>query len=431
MGTLNPSFNPNTLNYTVQLPPNTTIIPTVVATPQHQGATIYITQASNLQGNQNERTAKIRVVAENGIDEKNYTVEFVLAPQPNAYLESLTVSQGTLVPPFNAQTFAYSVTLPYGTTIVPTVSATPQDPQATVQITQAPSVTGTATIVVIASDQSTQNTYTVAFSVAPGSANEIVSFTIPGQIGNTVIDQQNNTITVYMPFGTNLTSLTPTIVITGVSINPPSGVPQNFTNPVQYTVTAADNSTRTYTVSVLISATNNDATLSHLSVNPGSLQPVFSPMTTNYTVELPQGTQSVQIFAQPNDPAATVTIYPPQNLYGNTAQRTGMVLVKATDQITTKIYTIVFNVSNSILNIQSDEDIKIYPNPIKDKVYVEFDQSIKADIQIYNGLSHLIKEIKNVTDHKYEIDINGMPSGTYYVFVKTEKYTIYRKIQKL
>lgn len=431
MGTLNPSFNPSTLNYTVQLPPNTTTIPTVFATPQHSGATVYITQASNLQGNQNERTAKIRVVAENGVDEKNYTVEFILAPQPNAYLESLTVSQGTLVPPFNAQTFAYSVTLPYGTTIVPTVLATPQDPQATVQITQATSVTGTATVLVTSSDQSTQNTYTVAFSVAPGSANEIVSFTIPGQIGNTVINQQNNTITVYMPAGTNLTSLTPTIIITGVSVNPPSGVPQDFTNPVQYTVTAADNSTRTYTANVLIGATNNDATLSHLSVNPGTLQPVFSPVTTNYTVELPQGTQSVQIFAQPNDPAATVTIYPPQNLYGNTAQRTAMVLVKATDQVTTKIYTIVFNVSNSIQNIQSDEDIKIYPNPVKDNVYIEFDQLTKANIQIYNGLSHLIKEIKNVNDNNYEIDMSEMPSGNYFIFVTTEKNTIYRKIQKL
>ncbi|MCX7862399.1 MAG: metallophosphoesterase [Bacteroidales bacterium] len=430
MGTLNPSFNPNTYNYTVSLPSNTTTVPTVIATPQHQGATVYITQATNLQGTQNERTAKIRVIAENGVDEKNYSVEFVLGPQPNAYLSSLTVSQGTLVPPFNPQTFNYSVTLPYGTTTIPTVNATPQDPQATVQITQATSVTGTATVLVTSSDQSTQNTYTIAFSVAPGSANEIVSFTIPGQIGNTVINQQTNTITVYMPSGTNLTSLIPTIIITGVNVQPPSGVPQNFTNPVQYTVTAADNSTRTYTATVLISATNNDATLSYLSVNPGTLQPSFSPNVTNYSVELPQGTQSVQIFAQPNDPAAMVTIYPPQNLYGNVSQRTGMVLVKATDQITTKIYTIIFNVSNSITDLQVDHDIKIYPNPINDVIFIEFEGSIPNEILLYNGLGHLIKVISVENEKLKEIKISECSSGTYYLAAKFTKGVVIRKIQK-
>jgi len=429
--TLNPSFSPNTFNYTVQLPHNTTTVPTVTAIAQHPGATIYITQATNLQGNQNERTTKIRVVAENGVDEKNYNVEFILSPQPNALLANLTVSSGTLTPPFNPNTFNYSVTLPFGTTTPPTVSATPQDPMATVNITQASSLPGNAIVNVISSDQSSQNTYTVAFSVANNSAKEIVSFTIPGQIGNTIIDQQNNLITVFMPSGTNLTSLTPTIIITGVSINPPSGVPQNFTNPVQYTVTAADNSTRTYTAQVQITSTSNDATLNYLSVNPGTLEPPFSPQVTNYTVELPQGTSSVEIYAQPNDPAATLTIYPPTNLYGNISQRTGIVLVKATDQITTKIYTILFNVTNNISNNNFDNDVIIYPNPAKNKVIVEFDIPTTCKIQLYNGLGHLIKEIKTENEKYNEIDISSLPQGSYVLFIHKINIVIMHKIQKL
>jgi len=302
---------------------------------------------------------------------------------------------------------------------------------ATVNITQASSLPGNAIVNVISSDQSSQNTYTVAFSVANNSAKEIVSFTIPGQIGNTIIDQQNNLITVFMPSGTNLTSLTPTIIITGVSINPPSGVPQNFTNPVQYTVTAADNSTRTYTAQVQITSTSNDATLNYLSVNPGTLEPPFSPQVTNYTVELPQGTSSVEIYAQPNDPAATLTIYPPTNLYGNISQRTGIVLVKATDQITTKIYTILFNVTNNISNNIFDNDVIIYPNPAKNKVIVEFDIPTTCKIQLYNGLGHLIKEIKTENEKYNEIDISSLPQGSYVLFIHKINIVIMHKIQKL
>lgn len=428
--TLNPSFSSNTYNYAVSLPHNTTTIPTVTATPQHPGATIYITQATNLQGTQNERTTKIRVVAENGTDEKIYNVEFILSPQPNSLLSSLTVSSGTLTPSFQPNTFNYSVTLPFGTTTPPTVSATPQDPLATVNITQATSVTGTATVLVIASDQSSQNTYTVAFSLANSSAKEIVSFTIPGQIGNTNIDQQNNSITVFMPSGTNLTSLTPTIIITGVSVSPSSGVPQNFTNPVQYTVTAADNSTRTYTAQVQITSTNNDATLSYLSVNPGALEPSFSPQTTNYTVELPQGTTSVQIFAQPNDPAANVKIFLPTNLHGNISQRTGIVLVTATDQVTTKIYNILFNVSSSIeSNIQSFDFI--ISNPIKEKLIIQIDKNLIANIEMYNGLGQLVKSHTLKNEKYVEIDTSNLTSGSYIVFIKTDNSIISKKIQKL
>jgi hypothetical protein len=50
--------------------------------------------------------------------------------------------------------------------------------------------------------------------------------------------------------GTDLSAQTPFIVIIGSSLSPPSGVPQDFTNPVQYTVTAADGSTRVYAVTV-------------------------------------------------------------------------------------------------------------------------------------------------------------------------------------
>lgn len=80
-------------------------------------------------------------------------------------------------------------------------------------------------------------------------AKMILEFVIPGQI-NTVIDELNHTITVTVPEGTDITALTPTFTITGVGVTPVSGIAQDFTQPVVYTVTAADGSTQTYTVAV-------------------------------------------------------------------------------------------------------------------------------------------------------------------------------------
>jgi hypothetical protein len=57
-------------------------------------------------------------------------------------------------------------------------------------------------------------------------------------------------ITATVPYGTDLTALAPTISHSGESVAPASGAAQDFTNPVSYTVTAADDSSVSYTVTV-------------------------------------------------------------------------------------------------------------------------------------------------------------------------------------
>lgn len=66
-----------------------------------------------------------------------------------------------------------------------------------------------------------------------------------------VIDQEENTITVIIPPDTYLEYLTPIIEISdNTTISPRSGEMIDFTNPVYYTVTAQDKSTRTYKINV-------------------------------------------------------------------------------------------------------------------------------------------------------------------------------------
>jgi len=69
---------------------------------------------------------------------------------------------------FNTQTYDYAVELPAGTTTIPGIDATLADENATVNITQAIALPGTASIVVTAKDGQTQQTYTVHFTIVTG-----------------------------------------------------------------------------------------------------------------------------------------------------------------------------------------------------------------------------------------------------------------------
>jgi len=61
-------------------------------------------------------------------------------------------------------------------------------------------------------------------------------------------------IAITLPAGTVVATLAPTITVSPgvVSVSPASGVTQNFTNSVTYTVTKDDNTTKVYTVTVTV-----------------------------------------------------------------------------------------------------------------------------------------------------------------------------------
>ena len=78
----------------------------------------------------------------------------------------------------------------------------------------------------------------------------ITSFVI-NDVYTGTIDQDAKTITVYVPAAVGLTDLVPTIVYSAnATITPASGVPQDFTNPVTYTV-KNNSAESTYTVTVI------------------------------------------------------------------------------------------------------------------------------------------------------------------------------------
>jgi hypothetical protein len=91
----------------------------------------------------------------------------------------------------------------------------------------------------------------------PSPSKTITAFSITGQIGQTIIDQNAKTIVLTMPYGTDVASLAPTIAIAGISVSPDSGAANDFTASRTYTVTAADGSTQDYAVTVNVAPAAN------------------------------------------------------------------------------------------------------------------------------------------------------------------------------
>ena len=91
----------------------------------------------------------------------------------------------------------------------------------------------------------------------------------------------------------------------------------------------------------------SDATLTDFTYN-GTTVDGFTAATLQYAVEVPYFIDHVAMGGTPNNPASTMTITNPSKLRGTEAERTGTVIVKSPDGVTTKSYQIVFTVSKYI-----------------------------------------------------------------------------------
>ncbi|WBL41251.1 PKD domain-containing protein [Algoriphagus halophytocola] len=92
------------------------------------------------------------------------------------------------------------------------------------------------------------------FSVSEiqSSANDIETFSFAEQASVASLDTESHTVTIEVENGTVLSSLIPTVTVSGfASISPESGIAQDFSNPVNYTVTAEDGTEQIWTVSVI------------------------------------------------------------------------------------------------------------------------------------------------------------------------------------
>ena len=271
-----------------------------------------------------------------GID--NIAVTYTAGSTPVQKSTDATLKElkydGTSVTGFDAGKLDYSVMLPANYTGMPNVTATANDSKATLNITQAASTTGKASVLVTAEDGTTTKTYTIQFSQAVADEPVITSFTVAGVPAT--IDQANKTITATLPIGSSLQGLTPTLSGNNIDSYTPQGA-QDFSKPVQYTVESKSGKTAIYTVTLQVEQPkSSDATLKSLTV--GGKAVTLQAGVYNYTVDAESGSAVPQVSATQNDSKATIKITQAGSLTDKAT-----VVVTAEDG-TQQTYTITFNI---------------------------------------------------------------------------------------
>ncbi|SDF01436.1 beta strand repeat-containing protein, partial [Cellulophaga baltica] len=259
--------------------PSTTDVTALEPTITHTGASI-----NPASGVVQDFTSPVEytVTAADG-NTKVYTVTVSLAPalSSDKDITSFTIDGETV----NDPATAFTITLPAGTDVTalsPTITHTGATINPASGVVQ--DFTSPVEYTVTAADGTTK-VYTVTVSLAPAlsSDKDITSLTIDGE----TVNDPATAFTITLPAGTDVTALSPTITHTGASINPASGVVQDFTNPVEYTVTAADGTTQVYTVTVsLAPALSSDKDITSFTI--GTVNGIITG--TNISLTLPAGT---------------------------------------------------------------------------------------------------------------------------------------------
>lgn len=120
----------------------------------------------------------------------------------------------------------------------------------------------------------------------------ILKFEVNDVIGT--VDESSKIVVLDFPAGTDVSHLTPTITIsTYATIEPESGVPQDFTNPVYYTVTAMNGTTAQYMVEAVVHDADNEKSIRSFVI--GDVEGLIDELGKTVTVQMPQGTDVTEL----------------------------------------------------------------------------------------------------------------------------------------
>lgn len=187
-------FSSSVTNYTYTIPATATSMPSVTATKHDSKASDPVITQASMPSVGNPTQATVVVTAEDGTTTQTYTITFTRAELSHDATLSAIMVDGTAISGFVPATKDYTVSIPYSQTTIPVVSATVNFAAATHVVTQATSVTGSASILVTAEDGTTQDTYTITFQkAAPSTDATLKSLSYNG----TAIPSFSSTQTTY------------------------------------------------------------------------------------------------------------------------------------------------------------------------------------------------------------------------------------------
>lgn len=320
--TLNQTFDRDTFDYEITVDETkTTLSPNeVTAIPVDGNATV-VKDAALTLSTTTDNFYEINVTAEDGHTQKTYTIKVIRPKSTDATLSGVTVTGGSLSPNFVPADENYKITLPIGTTsftisATPNVSTTNVYGEGTYTLADNP-----VQITTRAEDGVTTKTYTFTIEEAKSNDATLASLSVTDHtlapsfvptdeaysIGNVIYGTTQLEINATP---TNLTSTVEYIDTTGTSqTGNVISIPNTLgANSVKVKVTAADGTTeKTYTINYTVVMSDN-AFLSNLTVNNGTLDPVFKKETLEYTVNVDRTVTSMDVTATTEDSTATLQV---------------------------------------------------------------------------------------------------------------------------
>jgi len=91
----------------------------------------------------------------------------------------------------------------------------------------------------------------------------------------------------------------------------------------------------------------------------------------------------------------------------------------------------VNTVATALDNKDTDQGVLMYPNPIKDDLFVDAASSHISQLRVYNSAGSMVKMIENI-NHKRLISFADLPNGVYFIQIKmsTNETVITQKVIK-
>jgi PKD repeat protein len=101
-----------------------------------------------------------------------------------------------------------------------------------------------------------------------------------------------------------------------------------------------------------------------------------------------------------------------------------LTVINLTNPPCSKTYTQTVTITNvGLKTFGTDPDLKIYPNPASDKLFVELNGNLNSQLIIYSAIGQELLRT-DLTENKTEIKLDHLSSGFYYYSVKNNSNTI-------
>ena len=278
-------FNPTQNRYTVEIPLGTTQDPTIQAVSNYtDGAqTIQITN-NGLNGS----SSTVKVTPQEG-DPRTYIITYKITESSYSYLKNIMLD-GVAIEGFEPSKTDYNITLPVGTTTLPTITWEQGDAYQTVVPTYN-GVNGVSRITVTAQNKQNSTNYRLSFTVQKSTNNKLNNLLVDG----VAIPGFDPNVTDYT-YNVNPAATSRPVVTWEagdayqvVTKNPASEATASIEGVTKVTARAQDDSRTVYNITFTQQLSDN-AKLADLSVEGYTLSPIFSADQTDYTCQLQRGT---------------------------------------------------------------------------------------------------------------------------------------------